>query len=462
MLNSFNAPIIAIATATGSAGIGIIRISGQDGAIVNIARELFGPSIKLDDKKVSLRYFRDDQGNQIDRLLVIYFKSPFSYTGESVLELQAHGGQALLSYIMEQCINRCSCYGLRFAGPGEFTERAFLNGKIDLVQAEAVADLISARSRGAIRAANRSLNGSFSKLIDSVNEHLINLRIEVEATLDFPEEEIDFITEYKCVEKLKDLMNQVKKLLGEARQGEILRDGLRVALVGNTNVGKSSLLNQLAGDDVAIVSEVAGTTRDKIQSTILIDGIPFHIVDTAGIRQTEDLVEKIGIERTRQEISKADIVLQIRDIREREKENPEEKIALQMITDLVKNDVPILTVLNKSDLVEEIKPVSGSNEIVTSALTGQGIDKLRQALLKYAGWEGGDSVILARDRHIVCLNEVLGHLEKALRFVENDSTSVELFAEELRIASDKLGEIVGKTTSEDLLDKIFSGFCIGK
>lgn len=462
MLNSFNSPIIAIATAPGSAGIGIIRISGQDKVIIDIIHELFGNDASLEDKRVTLKTFRDDQGNQIDKLLAIYFKSPFSYTGESVLELQAHGGPALLSYVLEQCLHRCSNYGLRFAEPGEFTERAFLNGKIDLVQAEAVADLIAARSRSAIRAANRSLNGSFSKQIKQVDDLLVNLRVEVEATLDFPEEEIDFITEYKCVEKLNDLIKKIKRLLSGARQGEILRDGLRVAIVGNTNVGKSSLLNRLAGDEVAIVSEVAGTTRDKIQSTLLIEGIPFHIVDTAGIRQTEDLVEKIGIERTKQEIAKADIVLQIRDIRDRNNKRSEEAVALKTITDMVKTGTPVITVLNKSDLTEKVEQIESDEVIVTSALTGYGIDSLKKALMKYAGWENNDSVILARERHINGLMGVLEHLEKAGEFIGNKQASVELFAEELRIASDKLGEIVGKTTSEELLDKIFSGFCIGK
>lgn len=462
MPNSFNDPIIAIATANGGAGIGIIRISGRDDAVTGIIRELFGEKTIFEDKKVHLKVFKDSKGNQIDRLIAIYFKAPFSYTGESVLELQAHGGQALLSFITEQCINRCSRYGLRFAKPGEFTERAFLNGKIDLIQAEAVADLIAARSRNAIRAANQSLNGYFSQRIEQLNENLTHLRVEVEATLDFPEEEIDFIAEYKCIEQLEELKKQVERLLADARQGEILRDGLRVALVGNTNVGKSSLMNQLAGDDLAIVSEVAGTTRDRIQSSILIEGIPFHIVDTAGIRRTEDPVEKIGIERTQKEISRADIVLQIKDIRERGDRQSEENIAMEMIAGMVQEGTPVITVLNKSDLVNDSRPVEGTDVIKTSALTGQGIEDLKKILLKYAGWENSDSVILARERHINCLKEVLAHLGKAEKFIKSSESSVELFAEELKIASDKLSEIVGKTTSEDLLDRIFSGFCIGK
>ena len=389
---------------------------------------------------------------------MIYFRAPFSYTGESVLELQVHGGRVLLNWIVQEVLIFGKEFGLRQALPGEFTERAFLNGKIDLVQAEAVADLIEANSRNAAKAASRSLTGEFSNKVNALNDALINLRVEVEAILDFPEEEIDFLSEYQSQEKLEEIQK------GSRREGEILRDGLRVALVGETNVGKSSLLNYLAGEEIAIVSDIAGTTRDKIQTDLIISGVPFHFVDTAGIRETEDRIEQIGIERTKQEISKADVILEIRDIRDQQNKN---KDSMQTALKMIKGkDVPIITVLNKVDLIStplpNTKDVSRGTDIETSAVTGKGMQELKSELLKLAGFSENQSIYMARERHIHNLLNVKESLKRAASYLNSTSPQLELFAEELRGASDELGEITGKISSDDLLGKIFSGFCIGK
>ena len=286
-------PIIAIATGNGNAGVGIVRISGGEDDVKALFQKMF-PGKEIKPRYAELLPIRDTQGQILDTGIVLYFRAPFSYTGDSVLELQVHGGRVLLNWIVQEVLVLGKEFGLRQALPGEFTERAFLNGKIDLVQAEAVADLIEANSRNAAKAASRSLTGEFSNKVNVLNEALINLRVEVEAILDFPEEEIDFLSEYQSQEKLEDIQNRLESVLDSARQGEILRDGLRVALVGETNVGKSSLLNYLAGEEIAIVSDIAGTTRDKIQTDLIIFGVPFHFVDTAGIRETEDRIEQIG------------------------------------------------------------------------------------------------------------------------------------------------------------------------
>ncbi len=459
MNDNFNGPIVALATGTGNSGIGIIRLSGKDEIIQEIAK-LVLPKFKPENRKAQLLSFVDQNQEQVDKVITLYFKAPNSYTGETVLEVQSHGGQVLLTWILEIVLEVGKKYSLRLADPGEFTERAFLNGKMDLVQAEAVADLIDASSRNAVRAASLSLNGEFSKYVHEVSELLVRLRIEVEAILDFPEEEIDFITEYNCKERLEEIIRDIKQTLEIAQQGETLRDGFKVALVGQTNAGKSSILNRLAGDEIAIVSDVAGTTRDKIQTLIHLNGIPFHITDTAGIRETSDKVEKIGIERAKNEISKSDIVVRVLDGGDPEKSKNDEKI-LSLVKQLTHEDIPILTVLNKSDLLSE-DSVSRETEIKTSALTGEGINDLRNALLKAAGWKPKESVFIARKRHLDSLNAALAHLELAQELISYNDMKLELFAEELRLANDDLGSIVGKTTSDDLLGLIFKGFCIGK
>ena len=456
-------PIIAIATGNGNAGVGIVRISGEEEEVKALFQKMF-PGKEIKPRYAELLPIRDTQGQILDTGIVIYFRAPFSYTGESVLELQVHGGRVLLNWIVQEVLIFGKEFGLRQALPGEFTERAFLNGKIDLVQAEAVADLIEANSRNAAKAASRSLTGEFSNKVNALNDALINLRVEVEAILDFPEEEIDFLSEYQSQEKLEDIQNRLESVLDSARQGEILRDGLRVALVGETNVGKSSLLNYLAGEEIAIVSDIAGTTRDKIQTDLIISGVPFHFVDTAGIRETEDRIEQIGIERTKQEISKADVILEIRDIRDQQNKN---KDSMQTALKMIKGkDVPIITVLNKVDLIStplpNTKDVSRGTIIETSAVTGKGMQELKSELLKLAGFSENQSIYMARERHIHNLLNVKESLKRAASYLNSTSPQLELFAEELRGASDELGEITGKISSDDLLGKIFSGFCIGK
>ena len=414
-------PIIAIATGNGNAGVGIVRISGEEEDVKALFQKMF-PGKEIKPRYAELLPIRDTQGQILDTGIVIYFRAPFSYTGESVLELQVHGGRVLLNWIVQEVLIFGKEFGLRQALPGEFTERAFLNGKIDLVQAE------------------------------------------VEAILDFPEEEIDFLSEYQSQEKLEDIQNILESVLDSARQGEILRDGLRVALVGETNVGKSSLLNYLAGEEIAIVSDIAGTTRDKIQTDLIISGVPFHFVDTAGIRETEDRIEQIGIERTKQEISKADVILEIRDIRDQQNKN---KDSMQTALKMIKGkDVPIITVLNKVDLIStplpNTKDVSRGTIIETSAVTGKGMQELKSELLKLAGFSENQSIYMARERHIHNLLNVKESLKRAASYLNSTSPQLELFAEELRGASDELGEITGKISSDDLLGKIFSGFCIGK
>lgn len=463
MSDSKSIPIIAIATGHGNAGIGILRISGPQKCVSEISTKLFSGK-KLESRYAYLLPIHDKEGEIIDRGIVISFAAPFSYTGESVLEIQVHGGRASLEFIQNELLERFSYLGLRIANPGEFTERAFLNGKIDLIQAEATADLIEASTLQSVKAASRSLRGDFSKEISKLNNELINLRVEVEAMLDFPEEEIDFINQYGSREKIDSIRKHLEDIIKNAKQGEILRDGLRVAIIGETNVGKSSLLNALAGEEVAIVSDIAGTTRDRIKTSMNISGVLFHFVDTAGIRETNDAIEKIGIERSKQEISNADIVLQILDVTS---PNDEDNKKLDdLLHTIKKEDVPVICVFNKSDLLENsknsISTVSRETVISTSAVTGAGLQELKKTLVKLSGVTDNYSVYSARERHLNLLKVVSLHLNQASDFIKSNNPQLELFAEELRESSDNLGEIIGKTTSDDLLGKIFSGFCIGK
>lgn len=463
MSDSKSTPIIAIATGNGNAGIGILRLSGPQKSVTEISSKLFSGK-KLESRYAYLLPIHDKDGEIIDRGIVIFFAAPFSYTGESVLEIQVHGGRASLEFIQNELLDCFSDLGLRLANPGEFTERAFLNGKIDLIQAEATADLIEASTLQSVKAASRSLRGDFSKEISKLNDELINLRVEVEAMLDFPEEEIDFINQYGSRDKIESIKKHLEDIIKNAKQGEILRDGLRVAIIGETNVGKSSLLNALAGEEVAIVSDIAGTTRDRIKTSINISGVLFHFVDTAGIRETNDAIEKIGIERSKQEISNADIVLQILDVTSLNDED--HKKLDDLLHTIKKEDVPVIRVFNKSDLLDSsqhsISIVSRETVISTSAVTGAGLQELKNALVKLSGVTDNYSVYSARERHLNLLKAASLHLNQASDFIKSNNPQLELFAEELRESSDNLGEIIGKTTSDDLLGKIFSGFCIGK
>lgn len=463
MSDSKSTPIIAIATGNGNAGIGILRLSGPQKSVTEISSKLFSGK-KLESRYAYLLPIHDKDGEIIDRGIVIFFAAPFSYTGESVLEIQVHGGRASLEFIQNELLDRFSDLGLRLANPGEFTERAFLNGKIDLIQAEATADLIEASTLQSVKAASRSLRGDFSKEISKLNDELINLRVEVEAMLDFPEEEIDFINQYGSRDKIESIKKHLEDIIKNAKQGEIIRDGLRVAIIGEANVGKSSLLNALAGEEVAIVSDIAGTTRDRIKTSINISGVLFHFVDTAGIRETNDAIEKIGIERSKQEISNADIVLQILDVTSLNDED--HKKLDELLHTIKKEDVPVIRVFNKSDLLDSsqhsISIVSRETVISTSAVTGAGLQELKNALVKLSGVTDNYSVYSARERHLNLLKAASLHLNQASDFIKSNNPQLELFAEELRESSDNLGEIIGKTTSDDLLGKIFSGFCIGK
>ncbi|WP_191578405.1 tRNA uridine-5-carboxymethylaminomethyl(34) synthesis GTPase MnmE [Achromobacter insolitus] len=446
------APIAAIATAPGRGGIGVVRISGAD--LSGLVRRLFQRD--LTPRHAHYLPFKTVDGELLDEGIAIYFRGPHSYTGEDVLELQGHGGPAVLRRVLDSCLVAGRDVGVRLAEPGEFTRRAFLNDRMDLAQAEAVADLIEASSVAAARGAMASLSGEFSARVNDLSDRIIHLRMLVEATLDFPEEEIDFLEKYQARPTLDALAGDLSALIAQARQGVILREGLHVVLAGQPNVGKSSLLNALAGDDIAIVTPIAGTTRDKVVQEIHIDGVPLHIVDTAGLRETEDTVESIGIARTWQEIERADVILHLQDATQ-----PGDELDAQ-ITARLPPRTPVLKVFNKVDLLPE-PFVAGPGELGISAKRGAGLDALRAELLQIAGWNpGAESPWLARERHLHALQEAAEHLELAAAHASQDDRVLDLFAEELRLAHDSLSSITGKFTSDDLLGEIFSSFCIGK
>lgn len=440
--------IAAIATAPGSGGIGIVRVSGP--SCQAVAQGILG--LCPPPRHATYLSFRDADGSLIDQGIVIYYAAPHSYTGEDVLELQAHGGPAL----MQLLLSRCLALGARQAEPGEFTQRAFLNDKLDLAQAEAVADLINASTAEAARSAVRSLSGGFSSHIHKLRDKLVNLRMYVEACLDFPEEDIDFITQGGVAEKLSQIASELETIFTSAKQGNLLREGMQVVLVGQPNVGKSSLMNQLAGEEVAIVTPIAGTTRDTIKNIIQINGVPLHIIDTAGLRDTEDEVERHGIDRTWRALESAHIALLMVDaahgIAEKEKSILERLPAF----------LPKIWVHNKIDLSSEsprLEGRDGEQHIFLSAKTGAGIDLLREQLLKLAGWQPtGEGIFMARARHLSALDAVKGNLESARALL----SAPELLAEELRRAQKSLNTITGEFTPDDLLGEIFSRFCIGK
>ena len=439
--------IAAIATAPGRGGVGVVRVSGA--SLGAFAFELCGREPK--PRTAHFMRFLDAEERVIDEGILLYFSAPASFTGEDVLELQGHGGPVVMQMLLERCLQ----LGARLAEPGEFTRRAFLNGKLDLAQAESVADLIEASTAAAARSAVRSLSGRFSEEVHRIVDALIDLRMLVEATLDFPEEEIDFLESARALPRLDAIRAQVEELLDRARQGALLRSGLNVVLVGEPNVGKSSLLNQLAGEDRAIVTEIAGTTRDALRETIQIEGIPLHIIDTAGLRETVDTVERIGIERTWREIERADVILRLVDAVQGEPSDDD-------IDRRLPPSVQRITVVNKIDLVGLAagrSEVAGRIRLQVSARSGEGVELVRQALLRIAGWHAhGEDVILARERHLTALRKALAHVIEA----GGQLGALELFAEELRLAQEQLGEITGEFTADELLGVIFSRFCIGK
>jgi len=439
--------IAAVASGQGQGGVGVVRVSGSD--IEELIRKILGKLPEV--RRASFCNFLDENGDTIDQGVALYFSAPHSYTGENVLELQGHGGTAVLQMLLRRCLD----LGARLAQPGEFTRRAFLNGKLDLAQAESIADLIEANSTEAARSAVRSLKGEFSAFVHRLVEELVNLRMLVEAMLDFPEEEVATDDIERRNRLLINLQRRLQETLETAKQGSLLREGTQVVIAGQPNVGKSSLLNRLAGEDLALVSTVPGTTRDVIRQSIQIRGIPMHVMDTAGLRVSHDEIENMGIALTQQTLRRADLILFLLDANQ--------GMTLQdkaIINDLPEG-IPQLLVLNKSDLVQGESPdLHGMGKsVLVSAKTGDGIEELRDKLLEAVGWrdqEGG--VFIARERHLRCLIQAQTHLNQASTVL----TQAELFAEELRLAQRALNEITGDFTPDDLLGEIFSRFCIGK
>jgi len=447
--------IAAVATAPGRGGVGVIRISGKH--LLPLAQQISGG--KTPQPRLALYTdFYDAEKCTIDSGLMLYFAAPASFTGEDVIELQGHGGPV----VMQMLLSRCLELGARLAEPGEFTKRAFLNNKLDLAQAESVADLIDASSQSAARMAVRSLKGAFSQHIHALVDDLITLRMLVEATLDFPEEDIDFLEEADARGKLENLQGRLKAVLAQAQQGAVLREGMNVVLVGAPNVGKSSLLNALAGDDIAIVTDIAGTTRDTVREQITLDGVPVHITDTAGLRDTDDTVEKIGIERSGKALAQADVALILIDPAEGLNQKTRDILAA------LPGNLKKIEVHNKIDLsggTPEFSDVlcseSGADTLIRlSAKTGAGLDLLKRALLQQIGWQGeSEGLFLARRRHTAALEAAQTELEHAARCGNHQ---IELLAEHLRLAQAACSEITGEFTADDLLGVIFSRFCIGK
>ena len=450
-------PIVAIATAPGRGAVGIVRASGAD--LSPLIAALCGRT--LAPRVATYGPFRGADGEAIDQGLAIHFPAPHSYTGEDVLELQAHGGPVVLQLLLARCLQALP--GARLADPGEFTQRAYLNDKLDLAQAEAVADLIDASTEAAARSAGRSLAGAFSAEVHALGERIVQLRMLVEATLDFPEEEIDFLEKADARGRLDAIAQAVQATLARARQGALLREGLRVVLAGQPNVGKSSLLNALAGAELAIVTPIPGTTRDRVSETIQIEGVPLHVIDTAGLRgehEASDEVERIGIGRSWQAIHEADAVVFLHDLTRRG--DPAYEAGDAAIAAQLPAGVVVLQVFNKLDAAG---PGTGlpAGAIGLSARTGDGLEALRRALLAQAGWQASpDGVFIARARHVDALQRTQAHLQQAIALAARRDAALDLLAEELRLAHDSLGEITGAMTADDLLGVIFSRFCIGK
>ena len=448
--------IVAQATAPGRGGIGILRVSGPKA--VEVAQAVLGKCPK--PRMADYLPFKDADGTVLDQGIALYFKSPNSFTGEDVLELQGHGGQVVLDLLLKRILQ---LDGVRLARPGEFSEQAFLNDKLDLAQAEAIADLIDATSEQAARSALKSLQGEFSNKVNQLVDSVIYLRTYVEASIDFPDEEIDFLADGKIEAKLREIITQLDLVRSEAKQGSILREGMRVVIAGRPNAGKSSLLNALAGREAAIVTDIAGTTRDVLREHIHIDGMPLHIIDTAGLREATDEVERIGISRAWTEIEQADRIILMLDSSDPDSQNIE-KVRSEFLSKLP-NNMPVTIVRNKVDLSGEavgLKEENGTTTICLSAQTHQGVDLLREHLKQAMGFQTGmEGGFLARRRHLDALEKAAEHLQIGLVQL-TEFHAGELLAEELRLVQANLSEITGQFTSDDLLGNIFSSFCIGK
>ena len=462
-------PIAAIATAPGRGSVGVVRVSGRQ--LGPLIQALCGRVLR--PREATYLPFVDETGIAIDQGLAIFFPAPHSFTGEDVLELQAHGGPVVLQLLLARCLaasqelppssTQTRLPGLRLALPGEFTERAFLNEKIDLAQAEAIADLIDASTEAAARSASRSLTGAFSDEIHRLRDALIHLRMLVEATLDFPEEEIDFLRRADAQGQLLRLQAMLATVMQRTRQGALLREGIKVVIAGQPNAGKSSLLNALAGAELAIVTPIAGTTRDKIQQTIQIEGVPVHIIDTAGLRDSNDDVEKIGISRAWEAIGAADAVLFLHDLTRTG--DPEyaadDEVISSLLSTKLASSVPVIDIWNKADALTVTDPPTRG--LTLSAKTGSGLKALRFKLLDVAGWQpAAEGIYSARERHVQALKRVEVHLSLAAQHLDASVQALDLLAEELRLGQNALSEVTGEFTSDDLLGVIFSSFCIGK
>ncbi|MGV3494176.1 MAG: tRNA uridine-5-carboxymethylaminomethyl(34) synthesis GTPase MnmE [Ramlibacter sp.] len=460
MLARLDQPIAAIATAPGRGAVGIVRVSAKD--VRPIIDAVCGRD--LPPRQAVYGPFRAADGGAIDQGLAIHFPAPHSYTGEDVLELQAHGGPVVLQLLLARCLEAGAAMAMRVAEPGEFTQRAFLNGKLDLAQAEAIADLIDASTEAAVRSATRSLAGAFSREIHALRDALIHLRMLVEATLDFPEEEIDFLQKADAQGQLERLQANLARVMQRAHQGALLREGIDVVIAGQPNAGKSSLLNALAGAELAIVTPIPGTTRDVVRQTIQIEGVPLHVVDTAGLREGADQVERIGIERAWGQIEQADAVLFLHDLTRADA--ADYRAADAAIQEKLPRDVPVIDVWNKADAVDagvaaRTRPTGDG--VTLSAKTGEGLDALRRKLLDIAGWQAApEGVFIARERHLHALRRVDAHLMEAAALIAQQAQALDLLAEELRLAQNALSEITGEFSADDLLGVIFSRFCIGK
>jgi len=443
--------IAAIATAPGVGAIGVVRVSGPDLQALLVG--ILGAS--PEPRRASVLSFLDDRGEAIDEGIALYFPAPASYTGEDVLELQGHGGPAVLGLVLGRCVE----LGARLAEPGEFTRRAFLNGKMDLAQAESVADLIAASTARAARAATRSLRGAFSAEIHATVAELIELRALTEASLDFPDEDIGFVRAADAAGRVRAIRQRLERVLGQSIQGPRLRDGLSIVLVGPPNVGKSSLLNQLASDDVAIVTPLPGTTRDPVRASLELNGIPLHVIDTAGVRDTADPVERIGIERTWRAVREADLALVLREAVLEPTGGDGWEAGLP-------SELPSIVVENKIDLLglaAEVRMVDGRARVRMSALTGEGVELLRCAMLDAVGLApASETWFLARERHLRALDAARRHVDDAQAALQAPAPPLELFAESLRLAQGELSSITGEFSSDDLLGEIFARFCIGK
>lgn len=453
--------IVAVATAPGQAGIGVIRVSGPEALAIGTALAGGG----LEPRRVQVRNFRDRQGEVLDSGLVLYFAGPASFTGEDVIEFQGHGGPMVLHLVMDEIL----AAGARLARPGEFTERAYLNGKLDLAQAEAVADLISGATEAAVRGANRSLSGAFSDRVHEIDALVVSLRVFVEAAIDFPDEDIDLLADGQVEERVEEIISALDRLEADCAQGVILRDGIKMALIGAPNVGKSSLLNRLTGDARAIVTDIPGTTRDLIRADLNLGGLPVEIVDTAGLREAADAVEAEGVRRALEEAGSADIVLVLRAVDTLNERTFEPGAAVSLPRFLADAAMPpdpqrVIAVLNKIDLADDPDTRQKALEagyLPVSAETGEGMEDLKAAIREKAGFAPTSNLFTARKRHLLALTEALERA-RAARDLAAGSVPGELIAEELRGVHRALGDIVGEMSSDALLGEIFSTFCIGK